>query len=37
LIKTPRTDAGFLGPVVMMVATFIAYIDRQALAVLSPM
>ena len=30
-------DAGYWGPAAMMVATLIAYVDRQALAVLSPM
>ena len=43
MIKTPippqtvHKDAGYWGPVLMMVATLIAYVDRQALAVLSPM
>lgn len=32
-----QRDGGWLGPVVMLAATLISYIDRQTLAVLSPM
>jgi ACS family hexuronate transporter-like MFS transporter len=35
--RSAPPHAGWTGPVVMMAATLIAYIDRQALAVLSPM
>ncbi len=32
-----QTSGGWLGPIVMLAATLVSYIDRQTLAVLSPM